>query len=275
MVIDSHQHFWSYSKEEFAWIDDSMSLIRRDFLPGDLDAEMSAAGVNGSVCVQARTCLEETRWLLDLADRHPLIHGVVGWLPLETLDGELEELAARPPLRGVREVMQGRPPGALLEKRFNSGVVRVGEAGLAYDILIFENQLEECAAFVDRHPGQTFILDHIAKPRIRERGLESWAERIRELSRRPNVFCKVSGMVTEADPANWTPDQLRPYFDVVLEAFNPRRLMFGSDWPVCLTGCGYSRWLGVVQSWCAALSGSERADLFSGTAIRAYQLKTP
>lgn len=274
MIIDAHHHFWKYSAEEYAWIDDSMSGIRRDFLPRDLDQEIRRAGIDGVVSVQARTTVEETRWLLDLAAQNPFVRAVVGWVPLqeERLSDELETLCGNPKLRAVREVMQGQPEGALLDKRFNSGVARLKEFGLAYDILIFENQLPEAEAFVDRHPEQVFVLDHIAKPRIRESMIESWAAGIREIARRKNVFCKVSGMVTEADTTAWSPDQLRPYFDIVLEAFGADRLLFGSDWPVCLTGVDYSRWLETVRGWASELSATEKSDLFGGSAIRAYKL---
>ena len=274
MTIDAHHHFWNYSAEEYGWLDDSMNCIRRDFLPCDLDQEIRRTGVDGVVSVQARTTLEETRWLLDLAGQNPFVRAVVGWVPLreERLPDELELLCENPTLRAVREVMQGQPEGALLDKRFNEGVARLKDFGLAYDILIFENQLAEALAFVDRHPKQVFVLDHLAKPRIRDSVREPWASGIREIARRQNVFCKVSGMVTEADVRAWKPDQLRPYFDIVLEAFGPDRLMFGSDWPVCLPGVEYPSWLQIVRGWASELSAAEKSDLFGGSAIRAYKL---
>ena len=275
MTIDAHHHFWNYSAEEYGWLDDSMSCIRRNFLPNDLDQEIRRTGVDGVVSVQARTTIDETRWLLDLAGQNPFVRAVVGWVPLreERLPDELESLCENPRLRALREVMQGQPKGALLDKRFNEGVARLKDFGLAYDILIFDNQLAEAQVFVDRHPEQVFVLDHLAKPRIRDSVREPWASGIREIARRQNVFCKVSGMVTEADVRAWNPDQLRPYFDIALEAFGPDRLMFGSDWPVCLPGVEYPRWLQIVRGWASELSAAEQSELFGGSAIRAYKLK--
>ncbi|MDX6766597.1 MAG: amidohydrolase family protein [Candidatus Methylacidiphilales bacterium] len=275
MTIDAHQHFWRYSADEYGWIDDAMAHIRRDFLPEDLETEMRGAGVDGVVSVQARTSVEETTWLLEQAVRHPWICGVVGWLPLAeaTLQKELDRFAGHPKLKAVREVMQGRPPGALLEPAFSSGVARLREYGLAYDILIFARQLEEAAAFVDRHPGQVFVLDHIAKPDIRGGGMDAWARGLRDLARRPDVYCKVSGLVTEAEWKSWTPDSLRPYWEVVLEAFGPSRLMFGSDWPVCLVACGYGRWKETVCEWIGKFSADEQNRVLGGTAVEAYRLE--
>jgi L-fuconolactonase len=275
MIIDAHQHFWRYSKEDYGWIVDSMSAIRKDFLAQDLEQEIRAAGVDGVVSVQARTSTDETTLLLEQASRHSWIRGVVGWLPLTdpALGTDLERFAVHSKLRGVREVMQGRPPGALLDPAFNNGVARLREYGLAYDILIYARQLGEAAEFVDRHPGQVFVLDHIAKPDIRGDGLEGWTRGLRELARRPDVYCKVSGVVTEAEWKSWTPEALRPYWEVVLEAFGPSRLMFGSDWPVCLVASEYGRWLETVRGWSSELSADEQARIFGGTAVNVYRLE--
>lgn len=273
-VIDAHHHFWRYTPEEFGWIDDSMAGIRRDFLPPDLAKEIQAAGVDAVVSVQARTLVEETRWLLDDAAQHSWIAGVVGWVPLgaDGLARTLEELAgAHPKLRGVREVMQGRPAGALLDPHFNDGVARLNAHGLAYDLLIFEDQLAEARAFTDRHPGLTIVLDHLAKPRIREGHRPQWGKDLRELAKRSHVYCKISGMVTEAN--EWTAESLRPYFDIAVEAFTPARLMLGSDWPVCLTKTGYREWMDTVREWTNDWSATERASLFGSTAERAYRLE--
>jgi len=274
MVIDSHHHLWSYSASEYGWIDDSMAGIRRDFLPVHFEREIRMAGVDGSVLVQARTTIEETHRLLEMAASHPFLLGVVGWVPLDSPDilPCLSSLAGTGNLKGAREVLQGRPAGSLLKPAFNAGIALLKTFDLTYDILIYQNQIQETIELVDRHPEQTFVLDHIAKPRIRDQSLEPWASDLRELARRGNVFCKVSGMVTEADPTSWTPQQLQPYFDVVLEAFGPNRLMFGSDWPVCLVGTDYAQWLGMVQSWTAPLSGAEQAAIFGETAARVYRL---
>jgi len=274
MIIDSHHHFWKYTPAEYGWIDDSMAAIRRDFGPSDLHREMASAGVGGVVSVQARQSIEETRWLLDLAVRHEFILGVVGWVPLTSphVQGQLGLLATCPLFKGVRHVLQGEADDYMLRPDFNAGIRCLRPLKLAYDILIVERQLPAAIRLVDRHPGQVFILDHIAKPRIRDGILEPWATHMRDLARRPNVYCKLSGMVTEADYAAWTPQQLRPYLDIVLEAFTPRRLMFGSDWPVCRVACDYARWVRVVRQYVEALSPAEQQRILLYTAIEAYRL---
>jgi L-fuconolactonase len=281
MVIDAHHHFWRYSDEEYGWIPPEWSALRRDFLPEDLSRELDAAGVDGVVSVQARQSLVETEWLLDLAARHDFVRGVVGWAPLVSpdLESHLDRLAAHPAslagkLRAFRHVLQGEPDDAyMLRDDFNRGIRALTRRGLAYDILVFERHLPNTITFVDRHPGQVFIVDHIAKPRIAAGELEPWAKNLRELARRPNVACKLSGMVTEADVLRWSPAQLRPYFDVVLESFGPDRLLFGSDWPVCLAGVAYSRWKETVASALSPLSVDERAAVFGENARRLYRLR--
>ena len=274
LTIDSHHHFWRYSEAEHGWIGEDMRAIRRDYLPRDLEPELRATGTRGVVSVQVRQTREETRDLLAFAREAKFVRGVVGWVPLAAADAEahLDRLSGEPLLRGVRHVVQGEPEGFLSGEAFGRGVGLLASRGLVYDVLIYERQLAEAVAFVDRHPRQVFVLDHIAKPRIRDRALEPWAREIRRLAERPNVFCKVSGMVTEADFVSWREEHLRPYWDVVLEAFGPRRLMFGSDWPVCLVACGYARWHELVRGWAAGLSDDEQDALFGATASRAYRL---
>ncbi|MEQ1850841.1 MAG: amidohydrolase family protein [Chthoniobacteraceae bacterium] len=275
MKIDSHHHFWSYSAAEYPWIGGSMAALRRDFLPAHLKAEIAAAGIDGVVSVQARQTVGETEWLLSFAAKNDFIKGVVGWVPL--VDSRVREIvakfAASPKLRAVRHVVQDEPDDRfILRDDFNRGVSTLKEFGLVYDILIYERQLAPSIEFVDRHPQQVFVLDHIAKPRIGDGAIDPWRANIRELARRPNVYCKVSGMVTEADWKTWSEGQLRPYFDAVLEAFGPGRLMFGTDWPVCLAASSYSRWVDVVREFSAELSADEQARVFGGTAIEAYRL---
>jgi L-fuconolactonase len=280
MVIDAHHHFWRYSDEEYGWIPPDWSALRRDFLPADLGRELAAAGVDGVISVQARQSLAETEWLLDLAAQHEFIRGVVGWAPLVApdVDTHLDRLAAHPAalagkLRAFRHVLQGEPDDAyMLRDDFNRGIRALARRGLAYDILVFERHLPNTITFVDRHPDQVFIVDHIAKPRIAAGELEPWAKNIRELARRPNVSCKLSGMVTEADVRKWTPAQLRPYFEIVLEAFGPGRLLFGSDWPVCLAGVGYPDWKTTVSAALSDLNPSELAAVFGENARRIYRL---
>ncbi|HYP17367.1 MAG TPA: amidohydrolase family protein, partial [Opitutus sp.] len=251
------------------------TALRRDFLPADLEREIGAAGIEGVISVQARQTLEETRWLLDLAREHAFIRGVVGWVPLVAPDvGEtLATLAAsEPKLRSVRHVLQGEPNGYMLGEAFNQGLARLASLNLVYDLLVFERQLPEAITLVDRHPSQRFVLDHIAKPRIAAGEFEPWARNIRDLARRPNVYCKLSGMVTEADRTSWSDSQLRPYFDHVVSCFGPSRLMFGSDWPVCLDVCDYARWRQMVGRWTNLLTADEQARIFGETAVEAYRL---
>ena len=274
MRIDAHHHFWRYSAREYGWIDETMCAIRRDFLPPDLEKEIRGVGIEGVISVQARQTVNETRWLLELAAENSFIQGVVGWVPLTSTEvkDDLNLLASNQQLRAVRHVVQDEPDGFLLRNDFNRGISALREAGLAYDVLIRERQLPEAIRFVDLHPNQIFVLDHLAKPVVKENRLVPWSRDIAELARRENVFCKVSGLVTEADFQHWTQEQLRPYFETVLAAFGADRLMFGTDWPVCLAACSYQRWHDVVQELAAALSAEEKESLFGGTAVRAYGL---
>ena len=274
-VIDSHHHFWRYNPQDYGWINDAMRVIRRDFLPMDLEKEIHAAGVDGVVSVQARQSLVETRWLLELAAQNTFIRGVVGWAPLIAPDSAkiIGELAANLKLRSLRHVLQGEPDERyMLRDDFNRGIAALRDHHLAYDILIFERHLPQTIEFVDRHPQQVFVLDHVAKPRIKENQLEPWRKNILELAKRPNVYCKISGLVTEADYTQWTEAQLQPYFDTVLEAFAPKRLMLGSDWPVCLLACAYPRWVNLVRSWIKQLSAPEQKRILGETAVEAYRL---
>jgi len=276
MIIDTHHHYWNYNPIEFDWIDDEMAAIRRSFLPEDLYETLKETKVTGVVSVQARQCLEETDWLLQLAAENEFMKGIVGWLPLasEEIGDLLAKYSSNNWLKAVRHVVQGEPdPEFILGKSFNRGVSQLKDHGLVYDILVFEHQLPNTIRFVDQHYNQQFVLDHIAKPRIKSNELEPWAKNIRELAKRENVSCKISGMVTEADYKNWTKEQLKPYFDVVLEAFGPQRLLYGSDWPVCLVATGYANWLKLVQANLAQLSDDEQGLIFYKNAVKVYQLK--
>jgi L-fuconolactonase len=271
--IDSHHHLWKYSPKEYPWMLDGMDSIRRDFLVSELQQAMKEGGIDGVVTVQARQSLVETEWLLDLASRHDFMRGVVGWVPLTdpAVATYLERYAANRKLKAVRHVLHDeRDDLYILRDDFNRGIARLKELGLRYDILIFERQLPQTVEFVDRHPNQVFILDHIAKPRIKDHLLSPWREHMRDLARRENVYCKLSGMVTEADWSAWTERDIQPFIEVVLECFGPRRVMFGSDWPVALVACTYTRWIEVVERATESLSASERNRLFGATAKEAY-----
>ncbi|MEQ8209654.1 MAG: amidohydrolase family protein [Lacipirellulaceae bacterium] len=274
-IIDSHHHFWHYTLEDYGWMDDSMVAIRRDFLPTDLQTEISNAGVEGVVSVQARQSLEETRMLCDFAGQHDFIKGVVGWVPLLTdeLPAALEEFSSETKLKAVRHVVQDEPDDFLLRDDFNEGVALLAANGLVYDVLIFERQLPAAIEFVDKHTDQSFVLDHIAKPKIGADELEPWRTNLLKLAERENIVCKLSGMVTEADYQSWTPQQLQPYLETVLEAFGPKRLMFGTDWPVCTLACEYQEWVRIIREFAAPLTETERHALFFETANQAYHLQ--
>ncbi len=273
-TIDAHHHLWHYNAAEYGWLKD-MQPIQRDFLTKDLLAELATAGTDGTIAVQARQTLDETRWLLDLADQCDAIRGVVGWAPIagEDFPGVMEEFENRPKLKGLRHVIQAEEDeNYILRADFNAGMYAMRGSGLVYDILVYERQLLQTIDFVDEYPDQVFVLDHIAKPKIATGQLEPWAESLHELALRPNVWCKVSGLVTEADWKTWTPETLKPYLDAVVDAFGAERLMAGSDWPVCLVATGYARWFDTLRTYFAAFSQDERDAIFGATAIHVYQL---
>ncbi len=273
-TVDAHHHLWRYSEEEYGWISEEMSVLRRDFLPVDLGQAMRSAGVDGAVAVQARQSVAETDWLLQLAEQDERMLGVVGWLPLQD-DGFaelLERYRGHGKLKGLRHVVQDEPDDFILGAAFNRGVRAMRGTGLVYDILIHERHLPQAARFVGMHPEQVFVLDHLAKPRIREGELEPWRANLKRLAAAGYVSCKLSGMVTEADWERWTLEDLRPYLDAALEAFGAERLMAGSDWPVCLLASEYERWWEALRTWAAPLGEAERAAIFGGTAKRVYRL---
>lgn len=272
--VDAHHHLWNYSAEEYGWIGPEIAALRRDFSPADLWVEMTAAGVNACLAVQARETLEETQWLLRLAHANDFIAGVVGWAPIAGAEfaQDLETLSGDTKLKGLRYVLQALPAEFMLSDAFERGMQAVEGSGLVYDILIYERQLEAAIALVDQHPKQVFVVDHVAKPKIAARAMEPWAARMREMARRENVHCKVSGMTTEADWKQWTVEDLRPYFDVVLESFGPERLLAGSDWPVCTLAVTYRRWWQVLREMVSGLSGSEQAMILGRNAERVYGL---
>ena len=276
MRIDSHQHFWRYSPAEYGWMDDRMTRIRRDFLPEDLAPLLAACGLDGAVAVQARSSLEETRFLLELARAHDCVKGVVGWADLraEDLDDVLDELCQEPLLRGLRHVVQDEPDDGFLRREdFQAGARKLAARGLAYDILIYPRQLDAAVAFATALPDQPLVLDHLAKPDIAGARTDNWRGGFRGLAALDHVLCKVSGMVTEAKWNAWQPDDFRAYMDEALDAFGIDRLMFGSDWPVALLAAdGYQSVYQLVADWAAALSEDEQAKLFGGNAARFYGL---
>jgi L-fuconolactonase len=273
--IDTHQHFWTYDPAHYSWIGPSMAALQRNFSGSDLEPLLRAAGIDGTVAVEARGHLEETEQLLSIAERTPFVRGVVGWLPLTEpgVEGLLERYLTRPKLCGLRHWLGSASDlDYMFGKNLERGMSLLERTGLTYDLMLWPPQLGVVCAFVDRHPNQIFVLDHLAKPYIRSGQLEPWRAQLRELARRPHVYCKVSGLATEADWQSWQPQDLQPYLDAALEAFTPRRLMFGSDWPVCTLATGYARWAETIRSWAAALGSAEQERILGGTAVEVYRL---
>jgi L-fuconolactonase len=276
--IDTHQHFWTYKAENYAWIDHDMGALQRDYAPAELEPLLQQATIHATVAVEARGHLEETEQLLAIAERTSFVRGVVGWLPLSerNVPQLLERYAAHPKLRGLRHWLGASHDldymfGAELQR----GVALLAKKELSFDLMLWPPQLACAPAFVDRHPNQIFILDHFAKPYIRAGQLEPWRSHLRELALRPNVYCKVSGLTTEADWQAWQPEHLNPYLEAALEAFTPQRLMFGSDWPVCTLATGYVRWAETIAGWAGKLSSTERDRILGGTALEVYRLSPP
>jgi L-fuconolactonase len=278
MRIDSHMHFWKYTTEEYGWIDDNMKALRRDFLPADAKKEIDAARIGGVVAVQARQTLEETRWLLELADQNHFIAGVVGWVDLQSPEckEQLQRFAAHKKLVGIRHIVQGEPDDRfLLKPEFGRGIALLEEFGLAYDILVFPRHLPVALEFVKQFPKQRFVLDHLAKPEIKASKIRDWERDLRALAEAPNVHCKLSGLVTEADWKGWTPSQLERYIDVAWEAFGAERLMVGSDWPVCTVAGSYVRVMGVFQQFLSDQKASDQEALLGDNAMKFYRLHRP
>jgi L-fuconolactonase len=275
MRIDSHQHFWRYSIAEYPWIGAGMERLARDRLPDDLAAVAAAEGIGGTIAVQARQSVEESRWLLALADKHPLVAGVVGWVDLlsETVAEALASLSAHPKFVGVRHVVQDEPDDRfLLGAAFVRGLAQLRQFGLVYDLLLYPRQLPAAVELVARLPDQPFVLDHLAKPGIEAGAMQPWQADIERLATHPNVSCKISGLVTEAAWRGWKRSDFTPYLEVVLDAFGPKRLLFGSDWPVCLLAADYADVVGIADDFLARLSGPEQDAVWGGTATDIYGL---
>ena len=274
MKIDAHQHFWKYDPIRGGWIDESMIAIRQDFLPTDLAPILHQNGISGCIAVQAEQSEEETQFLLGLADKNSFIKGVVGWVDLlsDNVDQRLASLSKDKKLKGIRHIVQGEPEGFMLREDFQHGISKLEKYNLTYDILVYPNQLVEAVKLVDRFPNQPFVLDHIAKPNIKEDAISSWGVDLKRLADFPNTHCKISGMVTEADWKNWQQDDIRPYLEVVFDSFGVDRIMFGSDWPVCLLAGKYSKVLGVVKNYIEEFSENEKTKIMGGNALRVYNL---
>ena len=275
MRIDAHQHFWRFDPVRDAWITPEMGAIRRDFLPADLAPLLAESGIDGVVAVQADQSLAETDFLLGLSAQHSFVKGVVGWIDLRAGDlaRRLDGWSGHARLKGFRHIAQGEPDDFLARDDVVRGIRTIGRLGYAYDILIYPRQLGAAVALVARCPDVRFILDHCAKPPIASAELATWRTGFRALAVHENVFCKLSGLVTEASWSSWTDGQLVPVLDTALEAFGAERLMFGSDWPVCLLAADYARVAGSLHRWAARLSDAEQTCIFGDTAVSAYQLE--
>lgn len=276
LKIDAHQHFWRFDPVRDSWIGPDMAVIQRDFMPTDLQPVLRASGIDGCVVVQSDSSEAENEFHLDEAAGYDFVKGVVGWVDLQSrgIRDRLAWYKQFPKIKGFRHVLQGEKDRALMLKpAFKRGIGMLKEFGYTYDILIYPDQLGYAKEFVQAFPDQPFVIDHLAKPHIKDGQLKKeWEEAIRMVARQENVYCKISGMVTEADWKNWKPADFHPYLDTVVEAFGTRRLLYGSDWPVCLVAGSYASVLQIVQDYFAAYSKTEQEDLFGGNAIRFYNL---
>ncbi len=276
MTIDAHQHFWKYEPAKHTWIGDSMSVIRQDFMPVDLKKVYDEHGIDGCVAVQADQTLEETNFLLWLSGKYEFIKGVVGWVDLrdDNIGNVLEEFSQHEKVKGFRHIVQGETDhNFLLRPTFINGIASLEKFDYTYDILVFPHQLGAVLEFVKRFPNQKFVIDHIAKPYIKDGYYDGWATLMKEIAKQENVYCKLSGMITEADYNSWTPKQISPYLDLVLSAFGSDRIMFGSDWPVCLVAGGYAEVKQLVTDFISKLSLIEQAQIMGTNAIQFYNLK--
>lgn len=275
MKIDAHQHYWKYNERDYGWMPDKMSAIRRDFLPENLAKEQAKIGFDGAVAVQARQRIEETRWLLELAELNENVRGVVGWVDLcsENLEYEIERFSERPKLVGVRHVVHDEPDEEfMLRPAFLRGLAKLSAHNLAYDLLLFPKHLPVAEKVVRQFPDLKFVLDHISKPFIKDGAHSPWDQDLKTLAGYRNVTVKLSGMVTEADWKDWGKDDFRPYLDTVLEAFGPERCMIGSDWPVCLVAGEYEAVMNIVIDYVSRLSPSEQALVLGETCAKTYGL---
>ena len=276
MKIDTHQHFWKYNERDYVWMSTGMDKLRKDHLPADLLPLMQSAGVEATVAVQARQSLEESAWLLQLADEYPFIRGVVGWVDLcsERVVEQLEHFSQHPKFRGVRHVVHDESDDEfMLRPSFLKGLGQLKKFGMTYDLLLFPRHLPIACNVVKRFPGQPFVLDHIAKPPVRAREIEPWAGDLKRLAAFPNVFCKISGLVTEGKWDSWKAQDFDPYLDVVLNVFGPHRLMIGTDWPVCTLAAGYKSVIDLEAGYISKLSADEQYAILQKNPVAFYSIQ--
>ncbi|MGA3347724.1 MAG: amidohydrolase family protein [Candidatus Sulfotelmatobacter sp.] len=276
MKIDTHQHFWKYNERDYVWMSTGMDKLRKDHLPADLLPLMQSAGVEATVAVQARQSLEESAWLLQLADEYPFIRGVVGWVDLcsERVVEQLEHFSQHPKFRGVRHVVHDESDDEfMLRPSFLKGLGQLKKFGMTYDLLLFPRHLPIACNVVKRFPDQPFVLDHIAKPPVRAREIEPWAGDLKRLAAFPNVFCKISGLVTEGKWDSWKAQDFDPYLDVVLNVFGPHRLMIGTDWPVCTLAAGYKSVIDLEAGYISKLSADEQYAILQKNPVAFYSIQ--
>ena len=274
--VDAHQHFWIYNQEEYKWIDESMVKLRRNFLPSHLNRVLKRNGFDFCVTVQARQTLQETKWLLELAQNNSFIKGIVGWVDLKSgsVEQDLEKFAAYKKFKGVRHLLQDEDDDRyMLQPDFKKGLSQLKKFDLTYDILIYPRHIKYACTLVYEFPQQKFIIDHLAKPLIKESKIEPWKKDMQKLAREDNVLCKLSGMVTEANWDSWKKEDFIPYMETLLEVFGPNRLLFGSDWPVCTVAAKYEQVLEIVTNFISSLSPAEQAHIMGQNAIDFYNLE--
>jgi len=275
MRIDTHQHFWHYDPAQYSWMGPNMEVLKKDHLPEQLQPLIRDSAIDGTVAVQARQTLEESQWLLELAGRFPFIKGVVGWVDLRGRDvkDQLQQLASHSKFRGVRHIVQDEPDDQfMLRADFLRGLGQLAAFDLTYDLLLYPRHLPVAVEVVKRFPTQSFVLDHISKPLIKKHELAPWNAEIRRLAKFQNVYCKISGMVTEADWQHWKPSDFKPYLDVIFESFGTNRVMIGSDWPVCTLAASYSQVMQIVADYIEGLSKDEQEHIWSVNATQFYRL---
>ena len=274
MKIDAHNHFWKYDPVRDAWIGEGMEAIKRDFFPEDFAPVLAENGMDGCIAVQADQSENETQFLLDLANDHDFIKGVVGWIDLQAddIDSRLEKFESLHLLKGFRHIAQAEANDFLVSDKFLKGIASLSKTDFTYDILVFPPQLSAAVELVNRFPQQAFVLDHIAKPYIKKGAIDIWKKHIEKLATYEHVYCKLSGLVTEANWTNWAPEDFIPYLDVVVESFGIDRIMFGSDYPVCLIAASYGEVLGIIEGYFDSFSAGEKEKIFGKNATHFYKI---
>ena len=274
-IIDAHQHFWKYHPQNHAWINDDMKIIQKDFLPEDLAVVLSTQNVEGCVSVQVDQTKEETAFQIECARHNPFIKGVVGWIDLmnPSLERDIEIYNEQKIVKGFRHILQGAEEGFMLQPNFINGLKQLSKYHYTYDLLIYANQIQEAIELIKSVEDLSIVLDHIAKPSIKTKSIQDWERDIKSLAKYPNLYCKISGMATEADWTTWNPEDLEPYLDIVVEAFGVNRLLFGSDWPVCLVASSYERWLNTIKDYFKEFSISEQEKIFALNCESFYTLE--